>query len=115
MTTIIDVFPLDKDIDAEAERLAAQLGERFVKGAMVAQYVRLEFSPIADEYIVTAVPNLRVRDGPSVLTGKILGNLPTGARVSAVSEAGDWLQHDSDVGRGWSVKRWLEKIKKPSL
>ena len=107
----IDVFlTLEQDVDAEAERLARALGARFVSRAMLAQFVRLNFEPLPDVYVVTAEPSLRVRDVPSVLTGKVLGTLPTGSHVTAIHHEGDWLLHESALGRGWSNKFYLEQV-----
>lgn len=100
------------DVDVAAERMGRELGMRFESGAMIAQLVRFKFAPPMDKWLVTARPSLRVRDGPSVLTGKVLGRLPTGAEVVGIAESGDWLQHESPLGRGWSVKEFLEKVGK---
>lgn len=109
---IIDVFlPLDQDIDTEAERLAKAMGAQFVRGAMVAQLVRLEFAPLV-RYRVTASRGLRVRDKPSVTAGRVLGVLPFGDIVTVVETAGDWALHDSALGRGWSAAEFLEEADK---
>lgn len=103
----IDVFlPLDIDVDAEAERLAKAMGARFIRGALVMQLVRLEFTPLV-RYRVTA-DGLRVRDAPSVIMGRVTGRLMRGDVVEALDESGDWVRH----GAGWSASAFLEKTEK---
>jgi len=95
-----------QDVDAAAERMAREMGARFVRGEMVAQLVRLEFAPRV-RYRVTA-DGLRVRDAPSVLMGKIVGRLMRGDVVEVLEESGDWVRHKA----GWSAAVFMEKIEK---